>query len=361
MIVLNARNVNDALPKGLALIQKYGEREESRNGPVLRVPEPVATVYSHPCERVLFAPWRDANPTFHVIEALWMIAGRNDLKQLTPYVARMADFSDDGGKTQPAAYGKRWRAHEVRDDSWPDQLTWAAQRLLANPGDRRVVVQMWDPYIDIWAADHGGKDVPCNLTMLPYVARGTLNMTVLCRSNDLLLGLFGANAVHLTFAHEYLARRVDLPVGEFTTVSNNLHLYESDLKKVYTAEQSEDPYVAGRVCNYSIFDDWDLGFPNSAEIDRQREIIIAQDLKIFFEHSAREAATKARWPFLRRVAAPMALAHEHWRNTKGEDRYLGALEILQQVQASDWRRAAEEWIRRRHQRWLVAADGGAHE
>ena len=94
MRIIEARNVNDALPQGLTLLHNRGEVENTRNGPVLRIPEPVATVLTHPCERVLFAPWRDANPFFHLVEAVWMLAGRNDLKQLTPYVKRMAEYSD---------------------------------------------------------------------------------------------------------------------------------------------------------------------------------------------------------------------------------------------------------------------------
>jgi hypothetical protein len=58
--VINARNVNDALPAGIAYLLEHGVREESRAGPVLVSPTPVTTVYERPQERVLFSPARNA-------------------------------------------------------------------------------------------------------------------------------------------------------------------------------------------------------------------------------------------------------------------------------------------------------------
>jgi thymidylate synthase len=370
--VIHARNVNDALPKGLALLRDNGVRENSRNGPVLRVTAPVTTVYANPTERVLFAHWRDANPFFHLVESLWMLAGRNDLAQLTPYVARMAEFSDDGGLTQPAAYGRRWRdwfgyspLQPEQDRPVLDQLDWVVNRLRANPNDRRVVIQMWDAQYDPWAANRDGKDVPCNLTALPYVTDGALHLTVFCRSNDVIWGAYGANAVQFSVLLEYLAGRIGLLVGTYTQVSNNFHGYEKtlpDLDAYFKTKEDVDPYcltryrgtdatIAARypawVESLNLFaGDW---LDNDSRGSRER--LMREDLDIFFEHGAAEAATKARWPWLRRVAVPMALAHRHWKNGRGEDRYVGALEILGRVQARDWRLAGEQWIGRRYDAW----------
>lgn len=83
-----------------------------------------------------------------------------------------------------------------------------------------------------------------------------------------------------------------------------------------------------------------------------------EDLRIFFEHGPFEAATKARWPFLRQVAVPLAMAHQHWKKNRGLDRYTGALEILEQCQATDWHMAAQQWIKRRETKFLKAQDDG---
>jgi hypothetical protein len=169
MITIESRNVNDALWAGARMLREIGVERESRNGPVLVAPGPVSTVYFKPTERVMLHPGRDANPFFHLYESLWMLAGRNDLAPLTEYVKNMSNFSDDGGKTQPGAYGWRWRNHfksvnreqpftmggsSVTRSSNLDQISWAIQRLKADPNDRRVVIQMWDPRTDMAAADN---------------------------------------------------------------------------------------------------------------------------------------------------------------------------------------------------------------
>lgn len=363
MIVLDTRNVNHALCQGVSLVHQIGLREGSRNGDVLRVPVPVTTVYGCPTERVLFLPWRDANPFFHLVESMWMLAGRNTLADLTPYVARMRDYSDDGGLTQPAAYGHRWRffADDRTNGDLPfnDQLDWVVQRLRANPADRRVVIQMWDPERDIEAADRNGKDVPCNLTALPWVSEGSLHLTVFCRSNDMVWGAYGANAVHFSLLLEYLACRLGLEVGTYTQISNNFHAYietAGDPSAVWPVDWTTDPYSAGTVEPFGLFDDWGMFSenPGNDQAELRRDRILREDLAVFFEHGAAESATKARWPFLKRVVVPMALAHQHWKGGKGADRYEGALEILDRCEASDWRLAAKEWIMRRYNKWKAA-------
>ena len=346
MHVIQARNAHQALPMGLRLLQTGGVRENSRAGDVLRYPGPVTTVLEKPCERVIFHPWRDANPFFHIVEAAWMLAGRDTLADLTPYVKTMANFSDDGGVTQPGAYGKRWRAWA--SVAWPDQLDWAVKRLRANPNDRRVVIQMWDPFTDTDAADKGGADVPCNLTMIPWAMNGELHLTIFNRSNDIIWGLYGANAVHFSVCLEYLAGRIGLAVGTMTTVSNNFHAYVDkmpDADVVAKAlHRTGDPYVSTPelVEPYDMFEDWH----STNFSDDRREKDMRLDLKGFFEHGAEFAYDDATWPWVRNVLAPMALAHQRFKGSRVERRTdVGA--VLDLVEASDWRRAAVEWVERR--------------
>jgi hypothetical protein len=77
MHVINARNVNEAYVVGLGYLRAYGKEQNSRMGKVLVVDHPVCTTYERPYERVLFNSERDANPFFHFMESLWMLAGRN--------------------------------------------------------------------------------------------------------------------------------------------------------------------------------------------------------------------------------------------------------------------------------------------
>lgn len=348
MLVITGRNAHEALPVAIHTLRTEGVKEDSRNGPVYRYPTPVATVIERPLERLTFHHWRDDNPFFLQVEALWMLAGRDDLKQLTPYVKRMAEFSDDGGKTSPGGYGKRWRdwfAGETKS-GYLDQLNWAVKRLRENNGDRRVVIQMWDASVDPHRADNNGKDVPCNLTVLPWIQNGALHLTVFNRSNDIIWGLYSANAVQFSTLLEYLARRIGVAPGTLTTISNNFHAYEATMP-TGQLQAGANPYVHGSGQVIPLPDLWE------EHEDEKAERIFQEDLAMVFEYGPEEAQLKARSGYLRRITLPLMIAHKHYRKATGSDKFIGALDIVGQMpELSDWRLAAETWLMRRYQNWL---------
>lgn len=349
MITISARNVNYALRQGAVLLRQGGVQRDSRNGPVLVCPSPVTTAYALPQERVMLWPSRDANPFFHLVEALWMLMGRKDLAPLTEYVSRMRDYSDDGGVTQPGAYGYRWRHQfDYRKPQVLDQVRWAVRRLLKDPNDRRVVIQMWDPEADAYAADRGGADVPCNLVALPWVGTGgRLCLTVFCRSNDMVWGAYGANAVHFSVLQEWIAWQLGLEVGTYYQVSNNFHAYLSTLGKaagVWPWPGDSDPYGVQEVAPSPMF----RGIVTEDELD--------DDLEMFFKNPARVGIRSA---FLRQVACPMVMAHRAYRTHGGHAGIREAREVLAQMPPSvDWRAAAELWINNREARLRRQEDGG---
>lgn len=216
MININVLSVQHGLREGLQHLRHHGKPQDSRNGPVLVSPWPVCTTYQHPTNRVLFSPMRDANPWFHLMEALWMLAGRNDVAWVKLFNSRMGQYSDDG-LTQHGAYGYRWRNWFDRD-----QLLLIIKELKADPLSRRCVLTMWDPNADL---GRDGVDLPCNTHAYFDMRDGRLNMTVLCRSNDIWWGCYGANAVHFSFLLEYMAAMIGAPIGVYRQVSNNFHLY----------------------------------------------------------------------------------------------------------------------------------------
>src|SRR5258708_17412351 len=108
---LKYMNVNDAfhgLVSGIDNGSIPTRKTDSRNGPVLQIPEPVIIEFMHPRERVLFNSERDCNHFFHLFEPLWMLAGCNDIAPLAYYTPKLVDYSDDG-ETLNGAYGERWR------------------------------------------------------------------------------------------------------------------------------------------------------------------------------------------------------------------------------------------------------------
>jgi hypothetical protein len=156
------------------------------------------------------------------MEAMWMLAGRNDVDFVAQYTPRMRNYSDDG-KTLHGAYGRRWFTHFTIDQVWE-----CVMRLRRDPTDRRAVITMWDPRVDLNPGPYyEAKDVPCNTQIFLAIREGYLNMTVVNRSNDIVWGAFGTNSVHFTFLQELLACAIGVPVGRYYVMSNNFHMYDS--------------------------------------------------------------------------------------------------------------------------------------
>lgn len=331
------RNASQALSEGLAMVEAHGAQRPSRNGPVIAMDEPVTVTYLRPDERVIFYPEREANPFFHLFECLWMMEGRRDVKPVAEYVPSMRNYSDDG-RVFNAAYGYRWRQHFRRD-----QIDWVINELRGEKAgeDRRLHVGIWDPRHDHLPS----LDKPCNLGMTFRVrSDGALDMTVHNRSNDLVLGLAGANVVHMSFVHEVVARAAGLPLGRYHQVTNDLHMYTEapatiaarDLAGTWAEET--DPYARG----------WAAPFP-VMEVDWATW---QEDLATFMKFGN---VVGLRDRFFRRVCGPMLAAHRHYKTREGEERYTGAIEILDQCLASDWAMAGREWMERRLARWQEKA------
>jgi len=208
------------------VIKSVGVESDSRNGKVYEMPHPITVKFNDPTDRILYSPSRDANPTFHLVEALWMLAGRNDTHSLTKYVKKMQDYSDDG-ETFHAAYGHRWREHF----NGVDQLPILLHRLKSYPNDRRSILAMWDMEYDLHP-ENEYRDLPCNMLIKFAVKDNKLDMTVFNRSNDVILGMLGANIVHMTILQEYMASMLEVELGSYYVVSDNAHLYADLLPKL---------------------------------------------------------------------------------------------------------------------------------
>lgn len=326
MHLIEARNVHGALPAGIRELMKHGWDEASRNGPVSVFPYPVTTVYKRPQERVIFHAKRDANPFFHLYESLWMLAGRRDVKSVAHYVKRMAEFSDDG-KTFHGAYGYRWRNHFK-----VDQIAEAIKALKANPKDRRVVIQMWDARVDL---GKDGKDFPCNTQLtLRINPLGYLDMMVSNRSNDMIWGAYGANAVHFSFLQEYIAMALSVPIGGYWQTSANFHAYKNVL----------NPLVPLAYDHMAIYHNPYCGEVHPMPLAPEGQAAFDLDL---ITYMTRGIITGFSTAFFRQVVTPMHYAHERWKGG-GPGAWDACTEILNQMPTgNDWKRAALEWIGRR--------------
>jgi thymidylate synthase len=326
MHAIRARNVNDAYLHAIDLVRGAGVLRQSRNGPVYVIPEPVSIHYARPRERVLFNVERDANPFFHLMESLWMLAGRSDVEWLAQYLPRMKDFSDDG-ETFHGAYGFRWRNHFIyNSDSRMDQLQMIQRMLRNDPTTRRAVLQMWDPVADL---ERSSRDLPCNLSAKFEIDGRHLNMTVFNRSNDLILGALGANVVHFSVLQEVMANLVGCEVGWYEQISANAHVYVAEWeKRGLQGEMSheQDPYVEREVWPYH----------SIVEGDGYYQFMYALESFMRGEYNPTQ-------PFLYEVARPIALAHKGYRHGFIDT----ALSIIETCAAEDWRIACKAWLLRR--------------
>ena len=320
-------NVSEALFVVKQALEADGVEVETRNGKAIEFREPCAIVYNNPRERVLFYPERDANPIFHFMESLWMLAGRNDLEWIQRYNARMGEYSDDG-KLLQGAYGYRWRNYFHRD-----QLDVITHRLMTHTNDRRAVLAMWDAEGDLRMAN-SCKDHPCNTHIYFSVRDNVLDMTVCNRSNDMIWGALGANAVHMSILQEYIASRIGASVGIYTQFSNNLHAYTEVLKKLEGMNPDYESYNVrmirpdALVNNIESFDE-ELGwFIEDAERPRPYKNSCFSDL-----------------------AQPM---HRVWQAWKAKELAL-AFDHCADIKPDDWHLATWEWLERRRDKWQEKA------
>jgi thymidylate synthase len=317
------RNVSEALYLGVQALQSSGRLIKSRNGDVLEFDTPVCTTYTHSRERVLFYKQRDANPFFHLMESFWMLAGRNDVEWISQFNGRINTYSDDG-KSFHGAYGYRWR-------SWfgYDQLERAIERLSAFSNDRRTVIGMWDANYDL-VTTNDGKDYPCNTQIFFSERDGKLNMTVVNRSNDMIWGAYGANAVHMSVLLEYMAARLELGVGRYYQVSNNLHAYVEQLDKLKGLTPEYE--------NYLTIGKNQLSYNPPALVDDH--ICFDEELEEFFNDDKRE---KFKNSYLEKTAVPMKKSWKLWKNKKIKE----AIKEAEKIDDRAWKIACVEWLQRR--------------
>lgn len=356
---VNVDNVNEALQRGLMILTNMGTREASRNGPVAVMPGPVMTIYRKPNQRVLFNSVRNANPFFHLFESLWMLAGRNDLPWLAQFNKQMATYSDDGGATQPAAYGHRWRVYFGYD-----QLLTLAEILKADGNSRRAVLGMWNPggerdnsilvgSGDLTAVLNGSADVPCNTHCYFRVNKGKLDMQICCRSNDILWGAYGANAVHFSVLLEYMAALVGVEVGTMYQLSFNYHVYlqvlgsseqavammQEDCDLYNSRKVQATPLITGSLDNFH--DELQyftlLLDPEVDDVGPLEKQVVPFELDSFFLNTA----------------LPMWWA---WQAHKRKD-YPSAELNVSKIKGEDWRIACKTWMERRAQAYREKQNG----
>ncbi len=315
---INANTAPEALYELLTTMPMVARAGTSRNGPVYTVPYPSLLTIKDPTARVLFDPLRDANPFFHVMEFIWMMAGSDDGNWPAKFVKTYIDYAEDDGHIH-GAYGRRWRYH------WDvDQIMSAIKLLKADPKDRQVVIGMWDVDADL---EVQRRDKPCNTHIYLRADQGVLDMTVCSRSNDAIWGMLGANVVHMTMLQELISVATRIPLGVYQVFANNLHVYPELVKnfdKLWDRPTKNDYYNP---------DHWDEAYvvPEPILLSAEEPSGFMRDCQRFMENPSAEY----NYYFLNRTAKPMYKGWDAKSTARCDD-----------IQSPDWRIACNEWLTR---------------
>ena len=373
---LTFRNVNDAFQSIIEGIEDGSietVRTPSRNGPVIQIAQPVIITYTNPREKVLFNQARDANPFIHMYESLWMLAGRNDVAPLDYYMGGKYSQFSDNGVTANGAYGYRWRHAQVPDhQDWEtgdgvDQLKIVIDHLKRKPESRRVVLQMWNVEDDLLKIDTS-RDVCCNTAVYFSIRTPSkdvtsledpssyLDMTVTNRSNDIIWGMFGANAVHFSFLQEYIACALGIEVGVYNQFSNNAHVYTETNSgwhpEKWLAEYGTKTRTmhSPRVLSYGkgLNDaSGNVGLSPKLFAGDETVELFDEECKRFVELNSKQFSmlqdSTFKCEFLNTTAQPVMQAFHCYKRKD----FKGALSWCDVIRGADWRVACTNWIQKR--------------
>ena len=215
-------------PRGMKVKEKLGVRFKIKD----------------PLDRLPYVPARNFSVTYVIGELLWYLSGDNKTEWISNYSSFWSKISDDG-ETANSAYGARiFKSHDRIAGSQLVQWNYVKEELRRDPDSRRAVIHIRSP----WDSTHAKLDVPCTLTLQFFIRENKLHMVVNMRSSDLILGI-AYDIPAFTIFQELLARELGVGIGEYTHMSNSLHIYERHFEMVEEMLHPENIRVAQQLHN----------------------------------------------------------------------------------------------------------------
>lgn len=234
-----------AVTRTLAHLLLKQPEVQRRGGSVREIPGWCQVEIADPRQRLCLLSGRGLNPWTTLCEFPWLMAGRNDIAWLLPYLPGAANFSDDG-VTWRAGYGPRMTNWDRRD-----QLYNVVAALARNPASRQAVISLWDPNEDD-PAHVKSNDFPCTNWMQFMVRDGHLDMAVVMRSNDLIWGFSGVNVTNFTLLQELVAYLLGLKLGRYWHGCFNTHVYEGHYSKLRELTMSYEAAVEPEPIDFGV-------------------------------------------------------------------------------------------------------------
>ena len=252
MECIECNGINSFLVLASQLLLEKSIIRNVRGYKCFELPEPIVFEFSNPCSRLITIPERKWNIFLAYAESLWIASGRNDLLMISHYLKKMENFSDDGQFLR-GAYGPRIRTFNsshadyknnscfnIADKSnnlLVDQFSFVVECFKIDPFTRQAVIQIGDPNKDCFDNFNNKKytkDFPCTRTLhfIKDVATNKLNLIVQMRSNDLIWGASAVNIFNFTFMLEYMSKILNIEVGKYYHIVDNLHYYSNFQRKI---------------------------------------------------------------------------------------------------------------------------------
>lgn len=175
-------------------------------------------------------------PHVAAAELAWTLQGTQDTEFIKKYSKMWSKFEDEPGKVIPA-YGYRWRHHFGRD-----QLQGAIDALKKDRSNRQIWVTAWDAAQD--GLDNIGhyKNVPCPLGFMLNTIGNKLNMMVIIRSSDTVVGL-PYDVLMYSFLLCALAKSIGVPTGKIFFALSHAHIYSAHYDIVQRMINSFEKYT----------------------------------------------------------------------------------------------------------------------
>ena len=170
-------------------------------------------------EPVCYHPDRKLSYIFMAAEAYWITSGALLTEEIAPYNKHIAKFSDDGHIFN-GAYGPMFMS----------QIEYVVNQLYNDQFTRQAVMTIWVPN------PVHSKDYRCTVSLVFQIRNNELNVSVLMRSNDLILGrpydMFNFTIMALRILTRLNAKLLDthdpmIKLGHQTLHAVSAHIYDS--------------------------------------------------------------------------------------------------------------------------------------
>lgn len=172
---------------------------------------------------------KKVSPKFALAEAAYILQGRDDCNIIDnfPFMER---YKQSG--IMIGAYGPYFKK----------QLSNTIHRLMCDPTTRQAVIAVW-PIDDDFRRSRSCVDVPCTNYFAFYIDRiagyNVLNMTVVHRSSDVLLGLMYDIVFQQLLLQTVALFLDDVYLGTITNIAVNRHIY-LDGSGIYSLNNVDD-------------------------------------------------------------------------------------------------------------------------